>query len=477
MLNNPIVFIVGVEMAVTLLFLIGCLLFFIRGQRHTVANLEAKVLKLRNSLKAVRVQAKTAREQLAPQTGSSSGDFGELIEEQISITRNHHLSLSPDRDIVLDIAVDTPLERRAVSLRHAFLIAEKEAWLAAEGKGIDWDVLRGKLGQIIEFYEQPTTTVDMDMEALELESESEIEAPDPENEELKLLRETAENQKRHIENLERFKKLFFATDEKWRTANQQAEQYHQLLLQRSRDLGVDDDYQALLEKYGRVYDEFGASLAADHGHSPARPAPVIEIDADKPSVGRMVIANQEEIQRLRNMAVDQHKMILRLRDELTAAQSEEEKDRVIAELHKQLERHERFLKESDLCTKQLENELDRVHSENHALKKKIQDAKLQSASSPDADEEIEQMTKIIEDFTVQSSEMLTAIEILESECRDLRTLLATDSQSAAAVDHSSDAQLEAVRLQLAAAQQELLALQAQHVDLEERYLELKVKAG
>ncbi len=486
MLNNPIVLIVAAEMAVVLLLLIGGLLVFIRNQRHTLGALEDKIVALRDSLKSARAEAKAARAQAGGR--EAAADFGDMVEEQITLTRNHHLSLKPERDIVLDIGPDTPLERRAVSLRHAFLIAEKEAWLANGGGAIDWDVLSAKLAQIIQFYEQPAAAeqelpaAESDMfDALDIDSGSALDF-EPEAElpqeagELELLRETVANQKRHIESLERFKTLFFATDEKWRAASEQAEQYHQLLLQKSQDFGADADYQALLEKYGSVYSEFDASLAAERGGEAQRstPVPVIEIDADEPSVGRIVIANQEEIQRLRNMAVDQHKMILRLREELTAAHSSEDKDRVIGELHKQLERHERFLKESDLCTKQLENELDRVLNENHSLKIKLQDARISalSADAPPPDANVEQMVKIIEDFTEQSSEMLNAIEALENECRDLQAKLAAGGGQA-----GDSGELDALRKELAAVQQELLSLQADHVDLEERYLELKVKAG
>lgn len=486
MLDNPIAIIVAVEIAVVLLFLVGCLLFFIRGQRRTLGALEEKIIALRESLKNSRAEVKAARAQGAANTSAGTGDFGEMIEEQISITRNHHLAMNPDRDIVLDIGPDTPLERRAVSLRHAFLIAEKEAWLAADGKEVDWTVLGNKLTQIIEFYEQPpqqqaeVPDVESDMfDALGSEPEP-VEDFDalimpPDSEELLMLRETVANQKRHIENLERFKALYFAADEKWHAANDQAEQYHQLLLQKSREIGADADYHNLLQKYGSVYNELGASLTAERDGDIPKPAaaPVIEIDANEPSVGRLVIANQEEIQRLRNMAVDQHKMILRLREELTAAQSEEEKERVIVELHKQLERHERFLKESDLCTKQLENELDRVLDENHQLKIKLQEAKKHAAAIiPPVDANVEQMVKIIEDFTEQSSEMLGAIEVLENECRELQAKIAASAEQV-----SDSGELEVMRKEFANLQQQLLALQADHVDLEERYLELKVKAG
>lgn len=467
MFEHPIIILVGVEVAVALLAVFGFLLFHIRGLRRMVDALETKVLSLRDTLRDARGDARAAREQLASAPQKGGPDYGELIDAEISATRNHHLSLQPDRDIVLDISPDTPRERQAVSLRHAFLIAEKEAWLAAEGKEIDWEVLQAKLVQIIEFYEQAKPEVSGE---LELGSGAAVPpldddfAAEPALDDLaggeQQLRETIEVQQRRIDNLERFRQLFFDADEKWRDASKLAEQYHKQLQQKGRDLGADDEFQALLDRYGAVYGDFGATLGEQ---PPADGSRIIEIDPEQPTVGRMVIANQEEIQRLRNMAVDQHKMIVKLKQELEAATSIEEKDRVIGELHQQLERHERFLKESDLCTKQLEGELDRVLGENHGLKQKVQELKLGAT----ADGDIEQMAKIIEDFTQQSGQMLTAIETLETECRDLREQLNGGIEPGRADDLNS---------KLAAAQQELLNLQTQHIELEERYLELKIKA-
>jgi hypothetical protein len=464
---------IGLEATVALLFVVGLVGLRARSLGKTNGALEAKVIELRRLLKGVRGELKAARTDAATQSQQPAPDYGDLIDAQISATRNHHLELNPDRDIVLDMATDASLERRAVSLRHAFLIAEKEAWLASEsGREVDWSVLQAKLGQVIQFYEQPVPAAPVEdvfpdtdgLEALDLDTD--IAPPDtlPDTGEITALQEIIENQKRHIENLERFKKLFFEADDKWHRASRQAEQYRQEILAQSRGFNASDEFNALLEKYNQVYVEFGGALSVD-GESPRNEsAPVIAIDANQPSVGRMVIANQEELQRLRNMAVDQHKMILRLRQELEGAHSLEEKDRVISELSKQLERHERFLKESDLCTKQLENELERVLDENHTLKMKMLELKQQAAETT-SESDVEQMSNIIEDFTRQSSEMLNALEMLEAECGELRQQL-QDAQA-------DPAQVGQLKQQLAAAQQELLNLQAQHIELEERYLELK----
>jgi chromosome segregation ATPase len=306
-------------------------------------------------------------------------------------------------------------------------------------------------------------------------------------------------QSRQVANLEKFKKLFFDTEEKWRSATTLADQYRQQLLARTQEIG-DTGIDELLTQYTNAYGNFGAELADERGH--ARGAGhVIEIDAERPSVGRAVIANQEEMLRLRNMAIDQHRMIVSLRQQLDNANSLEEKDAALAELHKQLERHERFLKESDICAKQVEAELERTLMRNHELEQQLQivqedvdsgakqiqeelartlvenqaleqqliELRQRTGGQEASGEELEQLKKIIEDFTYQSCEMLGAIEQLEQEARSLREQL-EGGAGASTVEEAA-----ALQQQLAEAERELLSLQAQHVELEERYLELKVQ--
>ena len=79
--------------------------------------------------------------------------FLDYIDEEIDATYVHHQSLNPDRDIVLDIAPESPIERQATALRHAFFIAEKEARYAGEEDHSSWDVLVTKYQHIIQFYE------------------------------------------------------------------------------------------------------------------------------------------------------------------------------------------------------------------------------------------------------------------------------------------------------------------------------------
>jgi hypothetical protein len=448
MLNPRVLFIAGVEVALLLLFLCVFLLLHLRGLRQLIAALEARVITLRNSVKSVRFKAGAANRELAAMRAAAPKDYGAYLDGQLAATLSRHQALDPDRDIALDGAADAPVEQQVVALRHALLLAEKESWLAAGGgdTDCDWDILTGQFAPIIR----------------QRGPAAEPAAPAVANSGADA--EMLENQKRRIENLEQFKQLYFDTERKWRDASARAESYQQKLLQKGRDLGAGESFEALLAQYGDIYRDFGAALGAQALRQGA-PAPAIEIDADKPSVGRIVIANQEEIQRLRNMAVDQHKMILQLRQQLERASTLEEKDLVIGELHKQLERHERFLAESDMCARQLESELERALSELHAVEQKLA-AQEHKGARAEGGPEVAQLQDLVGGFTQQSSEMLGAIETLERENARLRK-----QGDAGAAD------VALLQNQLAAVRQELLDLQTLHIELEQRYLELQVRAG
>lgn len=430
MFESKMITLVGLEMAALLLFVCLLLLWHLRGLRRLVAALEGKVIALRDSLRGERAKTVAAR-QAAEQARAPQRSYAEYIEEQIALTRNHHLSLQPDRDIVLDIAADVSLERQAMALRNAFLIAEQEAAQAAVEHGeVDWAVLEDKLGRIIEFYQQRD------------EDGAPIVGNDPE----------AENRRRHIENLERFKTLYFDMEQRWQRTQGELAGYRQQLLALGRGLGAEAEFEHLLAQYGRACEEFG-NLLLDTGET--RTAQVPAADIERPSVGRQVIANQEEIQRLRNMAVDQHKLILRLKQQLLDAHSLEQKDAVIAELHKQLDRQQQFLQESDVCARQLESEVHRLFDENHALQQRLESGAVAATDT----EELARAQSLLAELTDEGRDMLAVIAALESENRGLQ-------------EHAGEAADE-LRHQLANAQQRLLELQTQHIELEERYLELK----
>lgn len=445
MFESKVFLIAGIEIAMVLLVLSVLLLLYIRGLRRLVTALEAKVTVLRETVRSVRREAIAARRELAELHKAEPRDYGSHIDEQIGNTRERHLQLNSDREIYDDMAGDASPGRQALSLRHSFLLAEQEAWLATEGRDMDWGVLESRLGHIAQRLGEPVPTVQPVV----------VDTLKPDGGTAALLA----SQRRRIEDLEHFRQLYFDTELKWREASRQAEHYHRELSRKGLELGEDPEFAALLARYAGAWEGFGAVF--DEETEPGRePEPA---DAERPAtaVRSVLITGQDEIARLRTMAVDQHKMILMLRQQLNNARSAEEKDLVIEELRAQLERHERFLKESELCTQQLEDELERLIGENEALKQICDTA----AADTDPAPEILRLRKLVDDFTRQSCDMVSAIETLEKDNARLHERL----------DLKVEDDEDGLRDRLAAAQEELSALQVKHVELEERYLALKVQ--
>lgn len=438
---------IAIEM-MTLLFIVCLILLFkVRGLQRFIKALEDKIRALRDSLRSSRSEAKQALAKLAAKESEKPKSYQDHIEDQLEETRNHHLKLNPDRDIVLDIAGGVPVERQVASLRHAFLIAEQEAVLSANGES-DWEVLEAKLSQLIAFLAEESGAAPED-------DVPELDDGDADDALARL--------KKRVGNLERFKQLYFDMEKKWRAISAEAEEYQRQLMEAAQSLGADDDFQTLLERYGASVGEMGQVIRS--GEKLVRAEGGVE-GADRPNIGKIVIANQEEIQRLRNMAVDQHKVIVQLKKQLVNADSQEEKDQVIQELTKQLERQQRFIKEADTCTQLLEEELTRTIEDNQALREQLENQG--SSPAPGADPaELEQLEALVGDLTNESRDMLGTIATLEEENRELKKQLKAGSAGGSI---SSDAELMS---KLKLAQQELLNLQTQHIELEERYLELK----
>ena len=437
------------ELAALFLLVAFFLLFHVKKLKALIGKLESKVKALRHSLKAAKKATADAQDQLADleENQPTPKLYMDYIDQQIEDTRDYHQSLDPDRDIVLDISPDAPITRQAASLRHAFFIAEKEADYAGEEEGVpSWDVLQSKLQQIIEFYQQKAGLADIDTEA-------DAEEGDPE--EIDAL-------KKRITVLEGFKKLFFEMESKWENAKQQAEEYHEQLMALGIQIGGGEQFQDLMGKYANAFNEVG-DLIATAADSDSGSNSVIEIDGRTNSVGKMVIANQEEMQRLRNMAVDQHKLISELKKQLMSTTSPEQQQEVLEQLTEQLDRQQRFLKESETCSQLLEDELTRALEENQQLR----EAAAADSSESGSSEDLEQLESLVADLTDQSRKMLTTVADLEKENSELQEQL----QSGGAAGEGS----EELQTKLDASQQELLNLQTQHIELEERYLELKMK--
>jgi Sec-independent protein translocase protein TatA len=460
MTDSPIVFYSLAEIAFLLLVISIFLILNIRKLKATIRELESKLSKMRKAVSKAKQETKKVIKALADKNKIKPKEFIDYLDEEIEGTRDFHQTLNPDRDIVLDIAPDASLERQATSLRHAFLIAEKEARYAGGEDSSNWDVLQSKFQQIIQFYISVAPQAAPEKEpVLELKT---AEEGTPDN------AEEIAGYKKRIENLERFKNLFFEMEDKWSDTKKEADNYYQQLMAMGKDMGAGEDFDSLLNGYAGAFDDIGNLIMSGVDKTGAsKGTDNIEMSGETGGPGKLVFANREEMQRLRNMAVDQHKIIEELKKKLTLSDSVEDKERVLVEMSSQVERQQRFLKEAEACTQIIEDELNRALEENQALRKN------QENSGGTGSEEYARMETMVKDFTNESREMLGTIATLEDENVSLRKEL--DSIDFGSANGSAAPDTGVLQGKLDEMQQELLNLQTQHIELEERYLELKMK--
>ncbi|WP_101757368.1 hypothetical protein [Oceanicoccus sp. KOV_DT_Chl] len=463
--DSNILLYISAELAVLLLLLCGFLLIHVGKLKKLIAELEAKLIALRQTLGKSRKETKKALKKLAAKEKVKPKAFLDYMDEEIEGTREHHNSLNPDRDIVLDIAPDTPLDRQAASLRHAFLIAEKEARYAGGEETSSWDVLQAKFQQIIQFYQsaQPEAKAEEPESEDSSASDESTDSSDKESNAKLIAKYTEE-----IEALQRYKDKTEGLESKWKAAKRQADVYYEQLMEMSRELSAGKEFDALMESYSSAFDELGNMLGGDGDKLTSDTKP----DSGT-NVGQAIIAHQKEVQRLRNASIDQQKVIAELRKKLEGADSKEEQQQTMAELSEQLEKQQRFLQEAETCTQLIEDELDRALQENEELRAKLeQGVSANPATEKDADssdEEISQIESVVNELTNEGKDMLSTIAALEEENQGLKFQL----EAAGGDDGATAGHVEILKSKLEEMQQELLNLQTQHIELEERYMELK----
>ncbi|MCR6651658.1 MAG: hypothetical protein NVV73_09275 [Cellvibrionaceae bacterium] len=125
-----------------------CLFLFV------IASLKNRKLRLTNTelqtqLQGLRTQHMKNSHALATAPAWQTESYNDKLVAQIELTRDYHDSLGEHQNIALDLDPDTPLSRRTAAIRHAFLVAEKEATLTDL---INWDLLEGRYHQILSFH-------------------------------------------------------------------------------------------------------------------------------------------------------------------------------------------------------------------------------------------------------------------------------------------------------------------------------------
>jgi hypothetical protein len=427
------------EVFAVLLAVCVFLLFHTRGLKGMVLRLQDRIQGLVADLKKAKAEILKAQKQSDPREIYIS-----QLDQLIDQTREFHGTLNPDRDIALDLSNDSPIPRQVAALRFAALVSEKEAVMASSTTTPNWSTLEDKFTQLINFFRSQAAPTQTD------------------NEDTSALKQELENTLQRVENLEKFKKLFFQMEDQWRDAKKLADEYYEQLSNISVDAGQKESFDNLLSNYNNVYDQIGQSIQAgsSSSQSPAsnsdtsREIPQTRTITNTVEITKTDTRTQNELRQLRNVAEEQHRLINELQTRLKSANTQAEKDAVIKDLQEQLERQIRFVQESETCIQLLENEITQSNAQLQAVNQDKDELSEQLA-------EIPEMKSAISKYTEESKEMIKVIDRLTQENRKLAI------QGAGASDTSNSNANES--------NQELAKLKQQYAELEARYLELRMQ--
>jgi hypothetical protein len=414
-----LVLVVAIEIYLVLLIAAAVLIFYIFKQKKLIRRQQEKLCELIETIKTTNWP-----------TASAGKTYKQLIDEQLNFTQDRFALIAPRSDISEVQPSDLPINQRIVALRYAFLRAEELGTTEVPGSEGYWNVFRQTLEPLL--LSTPETPLD-------------ATSGDSNNEELEMY-------KKRVENLEKFKKLFFDLEKRWNEAQANAQGYYNELYAMADGVEDRDRYEMLLGQYSNSYNEISHYMNDTNAALTGRPAEnkTINIIRQDPRAA-------EEIMKLRNVAADQYRVISNLQRKLEDAVTPEEKDLVIKELEQQLQRQVRFVQESDTCVQLLEEELNKANE-------KIAEQEGIIGHEQELGEENQRMKETLQNFTHESKDLLGSLEDLERENDQLKNNREQPDTEAGA----NPAILQQI-------QSEFAELRKQYTELEEKYLELKFK--
>lgn len=408
-----LVLVVAIEIYLALLIATFALLYFSFKQKKLIKRQQDKLKELIDTVKNIQSP------ELPPAI-----TYKQFIYEQLDIIQERFSFLAPRGDISGTQPADVPLNQRIVALRYAFLRAEELGTTAVQGSEGYWDIFNQTLEPLLQSTQESSSTDSDELETY----------------------------KKRVENLEKFKKLFFDLEKRWNEAQANAQGYYNELYAMADNVADRERYEALLGRYNDSYNDINHYI-----YSTSNAINGVPQENKTINIIRQDPRAAEEIMKLRNVAADQYRVISNLQRKLEDAVTAEEKDLVIKELEQQLQRQVRFVQESDTCVQLLEEELNKANE-------KIAEQEQQLDSDHDLEEENQRIKQTLEDFTQESKGLLENIEELEKENDELKHSL---DESVPTTNGTSN-NIEHIQIEFA-------ELRKQYAELEEKYLELKFK--
>ena len=420
-----LILVVAIEIYLALLIATVVLIIYTIKQKKLIRRQQEKLRELIDTIKTTNIPA------VAP-----AKSYKQLINEQLEITQDRFALVAPRGDITAEQPIDLPISQRIIALRYAFLRAEELGTTEVPGSEGYWNTFRQTLEPLLHVTGVSDVSLDLPLDSsLDLSSSEELEM-----------------YKKRVENLEKFKRLFFDLEKRWNEAQDNAQGYYNELYSMASDVTDKERYESLLGQYNNSYNEINHYIQDTNAAITGRP-----VENKTINIIRQDPRAAEEIMKLRNVAADQYRIISNLQRKLEDAVTAEEKDLVIRELEQQLQRQVRFVQESDTCVQLLEEELNKAHEQIAKQEEMI-------GNDHHLEEENQRIKETLQSFTQESKELLGNLEELERENDQLKN----DLEHTGTESGANPTNLQHI-------QTEFAELRKQYTELEEKYLELKFK--
>jgi len=450
-----------IEMIIALLVVIAVLFILNRAKKILVENLLKKLKQLESPAEEDADTPLEPPEQ--PEAIEDLADTEPTYQEWIDIaldnTKEYHALCFETKKITLDDS--TSIDEQIIALRYIFLLSEKSLARYDEKTPDFWAQLKNRLKKIIHAYEVE-------------EEEEEEDSADNQGDVERLENELA-SLKQRISNLETFKKLFFDLQSKCSEIHQQGEAIHEQAQALVSSSDNPDGLNDLLDRYQQNFEALGSAMSAA-----APTQQTIVTHKDSPGVNQVlqVNTNLEEIDKLKSVADDQHRIITQLRSELgTLSQSsEEEIEEKVHKIEEHMQQIEKSLAESEMCVQMLESDYHEAMEQVHALEQQLADLSTEHSSLQSSFADTQGAQTLVDKLTQESKEVMACMTTLEDDneqlslqVKKLKLRLKAKNKIKPKSSGVDEGKLQA---KLTEKEAEVLRLQTEYSQLEGQYLDV-----
>jgi DNA repair exonuclease SbcCD ATPase subunit len=411
---------------VLLVVLAGCVFLIMQNRRLRALStqLQNRMGELVVDLRETRAQQGDPSMAASSTTATTSGavSYAQALERQLSLTRQYHQQLAAGHDIALDLDSETPAPRRAAALRYALLVAERDAQGEKTEEVPNWEKLAARYEQLLEYYDSGEPVEESPGDSVDIE----------------VLRKDLQTYKKRVLNLEKFKKLYFELEERMESCSEKANTHFNELSEFASQVDEPQRYEEILGRYHSSYNDVSELMERENAAMQANSASA-----------RAAQQASGEIRHLRNITADQHRLIYELQKKLEAAATQEENNEVVRTLQEELSKQLRYAQESETCIQLLEDELNNAHREAEQARSKVHQFGLMKAENKDLQATRDKQEKLILALKNDSKRLKRKLRALEK--------------------------LEDTKEMNQELQQELSRIKVKYAELEERYLDLKLK--